>query len=83
MPSRSSLLWGTILAIIRSTRSPVLLPRACGAAAVTYIDIFHGAPAILVYILTLGMPALRLQGPEFPYLLGHTRLHPDLLRVPV
>ncbi|MFT4040096.1 MAG: amino acid ABC transporter permease [Thermomicrobiales bacterium] len=55
------LLWGLILAIIRSTRSPVLFPAR--AAAVAYIDIFRGAPAILV-ILTLGfgMPALRLPG---------------------
>jgi polar amino acid transport system permease protein len=55
------LLWGLILAIVRSTRSPVLFPAR--AAAVAYIDIFRGAPAILV-ILTLGfgMPALRLPG---------------------
>lgn len=55
------LLWGLILAIIRSTRSPVLFPIR--AAAVAYVDIFRGAPAILV-ILTLGfgMPALRLPG---------------------
>lgn len=55
------LLWGLVLAIIRSTRSPVLFPLR--AAAVTYVDIFRGAPAILV-ILTLGfgMPALRLPG---------------------
>ncbi|MCA9880846.1 MAG: amino acid ABC transporter permease [Thermomicrobiales bacterium] len=55
------LAWGLILAIIRSTRSPVLFPIR--AAAVAYVDIFRGAPAILV-ILTLGfgMPALRLPG---------------------
>lgn len=52
---------GLLLAIIRSSRSPVFFPAR--AAAVTYIDIFRGAPAILV-ILTLGfgMPALRLPG---------------------
>jgi polar amino acid transport system permease protein len=64
------LLWGLILAIIRSTRSPVLFPLR--AAAVTYIDIFRGAPAILV-ILTLGfgMPALRLPGvPNSPIFWG-------------
>ena len=46
---------------MRSSRSPVLFPLR--AAAVAYIDIFRGAPAILV-ILTLGfgMPALRLPG---------------------
>lgn len=55
------LVWGLVLAIVRSTRSPVLFPAR--AAAVAYIDIFRGAPAILV-ILTLGfgMPALRLPG---------------------
>ena len=55
------LAWGLILAIVRSTRSPVLFPAR--AAAVAYVDIFRGAPAILV-ILTLGfgMPALRLPG---------------------
>ena len=52
---------GLLLAIVRSSRSPVLFPAR--AAAVAYIDIFRGAPAILV-ILTLGfgMPALRLPG---------------------
>jgi polar amino acid transport system permease protein len=52
---------GLLLAIVRSSRSPVFFPAR--AAAVAYIDIFRGAPAILV-ILTLGfgMPALRLQG---------------------
>ena len=55
------LVFGLLLAIMRSSRSPVFFPVR--AAAVTYIDIFRGAPAILV-ILTLGfgMPALRLQG---------------------
>ena len=46
---------------MRGTRSPVLFPAR--AAAVVYIDIFRGAPALLV-ILTLGfgMPALRIEG---------------------
>jgi polar amino acid transport system permease protein len=64
------LIWGLILAIVRSTRSPVLFPLR--AAAVTYIDIFRGAPSILV-ILTLGfgMPALRLPGvPNSPIFWG-------------
>jgi polar amino acid transport system permease protein len=64
------LVWGLILAIVRSTRSPVLFPLR--AAAVTYVDIFRGAPAILV-ILTLGfgMPALRLPGvPNSPIFWG-------------
>ncbi len=55
------LLLGLLLAVVRSTRSPVFFPAR--AAAVAYIDIFRGAPAILV-ILTLGfgMPALRIAG---------------------
>lgn len=55
------LVLGLLLAIVRSTRSPVFFPAR--AAAVAYVDIFRGAPAILV-ILTLGfgMPALRLPG---------------------
>ncbi len=64
------LVWGLILAIVRSTRSPVLFPLR--AAAVTYVDIFRGAPAILV-ILTLGfgMPALRVPGvPNSPIFWG-------------
>lgn len=52
---------GMLLALIRSGRSPVLFPAR--AAAVAYIDIFRGAPALLV-ILTLGfgVPALQISG---------------------
>jgi polar amino acid transport system permease protein len=55
------LAFGLLLAVVRSTRSPVLFPAR--AAAVVYVDIFRGAPALLV-ILTLGfgMPALRIEG---------------------
>jgi polar amino acid transport system permease protein len=52
---------GLLLAIVRSTRSPVFFPAR--AAAVAYIDIFRGLPAILVILmLGFGMPALRLEG---------------------
>jgi polar amino acid transport system permease protein len=52
---------GLLLAVIRSTRSPVFFPVR--AAAVAYIDIFRGAPAILVILaLGFGMPALRIEG---------------------
>jgi polar amino acid transport system permease protein len=53
------LVLGLLLAIARSSRGAVLFPLRF--AAITYIDIFRGAPALLV-ILTLGfgMPALRL-----------------------
>jgi polar amino acid transport system permease protein len=52
---------GLLLAIIRSGRNPVLFPLR--AAAVAYIDIFRGAPALLI-ILTLGfgVPALQISG---------------------
>ncbi|HEU0115780.1 MAG TPA: amino acid ABC transporter permease [Thermomicrobiales bacterium] len=52
---------GLLLAVVRSSRSPVFFPAR--AAAVTYIDIFRGAPSLLV-VLTLGfgVPALRIGG---------------------
>ena len=55
------LIVGLLLAVIRSGRNPVLFPAR--AAVVTYIDIFRGAPSLLV-ILTLGfgVPALRIAG---------------------
>ena len=55
------LIVGLLLAVIRSSRNPVFFPAR--AAAVTYIDIFRGAPSLLV-ILTLGfgVPALRISG---------------------
>src|SRR5215216_5203976 len=55
------LIVGLILAVIRSGRNPVFFPAR--AAAVAYVDIFRGAPSLLV-ILTLGfgVPALRISG---------------------
>src|SRR5918997_5297144 len=55
------LIVGLLLAVIRSGRNPVFFPAR--AAAVAYVDIFRGAPALLV-ILTLGfgVPALRISG---------------------
>lgn len=50
-----------LLAIVRSSRNPVLFPVR--AAAVGFIDVFRGAPSLLV-VLTLGfgVPALQLPG---------------------
>lgn len=50
---------GLLLSVARASRGAVLFPIRF--AAITYIDIFRGAPSLLV-ILTLGfgMPALRL-----------------------
>src|SRR5829696_8243698 len=55
------LMVGLLLAVIRSGRNPVFFPAR--AAAVAYVDIFRGAPSLLV-ILTLGfgVPALRISG---------------------
>lgn len=53
------LAFGLLLSVARASRGAVLFPVRF--AAITYIDIFRGAPSLLV-ILTLGfgMPALRL-----------------------
>src|SRR5918997_2936992 len=55
------LILGLLLAVIRNSRNPVFFPAR--AAVVAYVDIFRGAPALLV-ILTLGfgVPALRISG---------------------
>jgi polar amino acid transport system permease protein len=50
-----------IVAIIRSTRSPVLTPLRLAATA--YVDLIRGIPTIiLLFLLGFGVPALRLQG---------------------
>ena len=49
------------LALLRTTRSPALTPFRFLATA--YVDIFRGAPLILIILLVgFGVPALRLQG---------------------
>ena len=50
-----------ILAVIRSSRAPVLTPLRLAATA--YVDIIRGIPTIiLLFLLGFGVPALRLQG---------------------
>jgi polar amino acid transport system permease protein len=50
-----------VVAIIRSTRSPVLTPLRLAATA--YVDLIRGIPTIiLLFLLGFGVPALRLQG---------------------
>jgi polar amino acid transport system permease protein len=50
-----------LVAVIRSSRSPVLTPLRLGATA--YVDIVRGIPTIiLLFLLGFGVPALRLQG---------------------
>jgi len=49
------------IALVRQSRSPLLLPLRI--VAVVYTDLFRGIPTILlVFMLALGMPALQLQG---------------------
>ena len=49
------------LALVRTTKSPALTPFRFLATA--YVDIFRGAPLILIILLVgFGVPALRLQG---------------------
>ena len=50
-----------ILAVIRSSRSPVLTPLRLAATA--YVDLIRGIPTIiLLFLLGFGVPALRLRG---------------------
>lgn len=61
---------GLLLAIMRNSRSPVLFPIR--AFSVAYIDIFRGAPSLLVIMmLGFGVPALRIsQLPKSPLFWG-------------
>jgi polar amino acid transport system permease protein len=50
-----------MVAVIRSTRSPLLTPLRLAATA--YVDLIRGIPTIiLLFLLGFGVPALRLQG---------------------
>ena len=50
-----------VLALIRSSRAPVLTPLRLAATA--YVDLIRGIPTIiLLFLLGFGVPALRLQG---------------------
>lgn len=52
---------GLLIALARTTRSPVLFPLRMLAAA--YTDVFRGLPLLLViFLLGLGVPALRIEG---------------------
>lgn len=53
------LIFGLILALLRISTSPVLFPVR--ALAISYIDLFRGAPSLLVIMmLGFGMPGLRI-----------------------
>ncbi|MGH8953028.1 MAG: amino acid ABC transporter permease [Acidimicrobiia bacterium] len=50
-----------VVAVIRSSRSPLLTPLRLAATA--YVDLIRGIPTIiLLFLLGFGIPALRLQG---------------------
>lgn len=52
---------GLVLALLRSSRAPVMFPLR--AFSVVYVDIFRGVPTLLlVYLVGFGLPATRLQG---------------------
>lgn len=52
---------GMLVAVTRSTTSPLLFPLR--ALAVFYTDLFRGLPTLLVvFLICFGLPALRLQG---------------------
>lgn len=55
------LVWALVLAIMRNLHDAVFFPFKL--FAVLYIDLFRGLPSILIiYVLGLGIPALRLPG---------------------
>ncbi|GAB3958932.1 hypothetical protein GCM10027614_77440 [Micromonospora vulcania] len=52
---------GLVIAVLRTLRGPIFFPVRALAAGYTYT--FRGLPLIIVlYLLTLGVPGLRLQG---------------------
>jgi polar amino acid transport system permease protein len=55
------LLLGLLIAVIRTSRAPVLAPLR--GLAIVYVDVMRGVPTILVvYIIGFGVPALNLSG---------------------
>jgi polar amino acid transport system permease protein len=60
---------GLLLAVLRTLRGPVFFPVRALATGYTYT--FRGLPVIIVlYVLTLGVPGLRLQGMPSVLVLG-------------
>jgi polar amino acid transport system permease protein len=64
------LVLAAVIAVLRTLQGPVFFPLRFVAA--TYVDIFRGLPLLLVlYLVGLGLPALRLHGaPDSPFVLG-------------
>ncbi|MEV0720514.1 amino acid ABC transporter permease [Asanoa sp. NPDC050611] len=68
-----SLALGLVIALLRTLRGPVFFPVR--ALAVSYTYTFRGLPLIIViYVLTLGVPGLRLQGMPSVLVLGGAAL---------
>ena len=64
------LIFGLLIAVVRTTRNPALFPVRLLAAA--YCDFFRGVPVILlIYLVGFGLPALELSGvPSDPIILA-------------
>jgi polar amino acid transport system permease protein len=61
MSAVGMLVFGLLLAILRTLRGPVFWPLR--ALATLYVDLFRGLPVIIVlYVIGFGLPGLRLQG---------------------
>jgi polar amino acid transport system permease protein len=55
------LIWGLLLAVMRSLPGPVFFPVRL--LATSYVDVFRALPGVLViFILGFGIPGLRLEG---------------------
>ena len=55
------LVWGLVLAVLRSLPGPVFFPLRLLSAA--YTDVFRGIPTILlIFLLGFGVPALQISG---------------------
>lgn len=64
-----SLALGLVVAVMRTLRGPVFFPLRALAASYTYG--FRGAPLIIVlYLMTFGVPGLRLEGTPSVLVLG-------------
>ncbi|PRX92474.1 amino acid ABC transporter permease [Allonocardiopsis opalescens] len=64
-----ALLLGLVIALLRTLRGPVFFPLR--ALAVSYTYGFRGAPLIIVlYLMTFGVPGLRLEGTPSVLVLG-------------
>jgi polar amino acid transport system permease protein len=64
------LVFGMVIALVRTSRSPALFPLRL--LAIAFCDVFRGIPVILlVYLIGFGIPALQLSGlPTDPVVLG-------------